>query len=72
MHGKSVQILLHGHSCAIAEFLRISLQQFDAVLVEPLGTFDDAAQISCMGQSIEPLEVLLSEAGDDRSPIVIA
>ena len=52
MHGKGAQILLHCHSRAIAEFLRISLQQFYAVLVEPLGTFDDAAQISCVGQSI--------------------
>jgi hypothetical protein len=42
------------------------------VIVEPLGTFDDAAQIFCMGQSIEALEVLSSEAGDNRSPIDIA
>ena len=72
MHGKGVQVLLHRHSCAAAEFLRISAQQFDAVIVEPLGTFDDAAQIFCMGQSIEALEVLSSEAGDNRSPIDIA
>ncbi len=72
MHGKGVQILLHRHSCTIAEFLWISPQQFDAVIVEPLGTFDDAAQIFRMGQSIEALEVLSSEAGDNRSPIVIA
>lgn len=72
MHGKGVQILIHCHSCAIAEFLRILPQQVDAVIVEPLGAFDDAAQIVCMGQSIEALEVLLSEAGDNRSPIVIA
>jgi hypothetical protein len=72
MHGKGAQILLHRHSCAIAEFLRILPQEFDAVIVEPLGTFDDAAEIVCMGQSIEALEVLLSEAGDNRSPIFIA
>ncbi len=72
VHGKGVQILLHRHSCAIAEFLWISPQQFDAVIVEPLGTFDDAVQIFCVGQSIEALEVLSSEAGDNRSPIVIA
>ena len=72
MRGKGLQILLHRHSCAIAKFLRISLQQFDAVIVEPLGTFDDAAQIFCMGQSIEVFDVLSSEAGDNRSPIVIA
>jgi hypothetical protein len=72
MDGKGVQVLLHRHSCAAAEFLRISAQQFDAVIVEPLGTFDDAAQIFCMGQSIEALQVLSSETGDNRSPIVIA
>ena len=72
MHTKGLQILLHRHSCAAAKFLRISAQQFHAVIVEPLGAFDDAAQIFCMGQSIEALEVLSSEAGDKRSMIVIA
>jgi hypothetical protein len=72
MYSKGVQVLLHRHSCAAAEFLRISAQQFHAVFVEPLGAFDDAAQIFCMGQSIEALEVVSSEAGDNRSPIVIA
>jgi hypothetical protein len=41
------------------------------VIVEPLGGFDDAAQISCMGQSIEALEIFSSEVGDYRSPILI-
>jgi hypothetical protein len=72
MHTKGLQILLHRHSCAGAKFLRISAQQFYAVFVEPLGAFDDAAQIFCMGQSIEALEVLSSEVGDNRSMIVIA
>ena len=72
MHGKGVQILLHRHSCTIAKFLRMSPQQFNSVIVEPLGAFDDAAQIFRMGQSIEALEVLSSEAGDNLSPIVIA
>jgi hypothetical protein len=72
MHTKGLQILLHRHSCAAAKFLRISAQQFYAVLVEPLGAFDDAAQILCVGQSIEALEVLSSESGDNRSMIVIA
>ncbi len=72
VYSKGVLILLHRHSCAIAKFLRISPQQFDAVMVEPLGAFDDAQQISCMGQPIEALEVLSSEVGDNRSPIVIA
>ena len=71
MHSKGVQVLPHRHSCAAAEFLRISAQQFHAVFVEPLGALDDAAQMFCMGQSIEALEVLSSEPGDNRSPIVI-
>jgi hypothetical protein len=72
MHTKGLQILLHRHSCAAAKFLRILAQQLYAVFVEPLGAFDDAAQIFCMGQSIEALEVLSSEAGDNWSMIVIA
>jgi hypothetical protein len=72
VYGKGVPILLHRHSCAIAKFPRISPQQFDAVIVEPLGAFNDAQQISCMGQSIVALEVLSSEAGDNRSLTVIA
>jgi hypothetical protein len=72
MHGKGLQILLHRHSCPIVEFLRISPQQFDAVIVEPFSTFDDAAQIFRMGQPIEALDVFSSEAGDNRSPFVIA
>jgi hypothetical protein len=72
VYGKGVAILLRRHSWAIAKFLRISPQQFDAVIVEPLGAFNDAQQISCMRQSIVALEVLSSEAGDNRSLIVIA
>jgi hypothetical protein len=72
MHTKGLPILLHRHSSAAAKFLRISAQQFYAVFVEPLGASDDAAQIFCMGQSIEALEVLSTEAGDNRSMIVIA
>lgn len=45
MHGKGLQIFLHRHTCTIVKILRISPQQFDAVIVEPLGTLDDAAQI---------------------------
>jgi hypothetical protein len=70
VYAQGMPILLDRHSCAIAEFPRISPQQFDAVIVEPLGAFNDAQQISCMGQSIVALEVLSSEAGD--LPIVTA
>ena len=72
VYGEGAQILLHRHSGAIAKFPRISPQQFDAMIVEPLGAFDDVQQISCMGRSIVALEVLSSEAGDNRSLIVIA
>lgn len=72
MYGKRVQIFLYRHSCAIAEFFRVLLQQFDAMIVEPFGTFDYAAQIFCMRQSIEAFEICSCETGDNRSPIVIA
>jgi hypothetical protein len=45
MHGQGLKILLHAHTCTIDEIMRISPQQFDAMIVEPLGTPDDAAQI---------------------------
>jgi hypothetical protein len=66
MHGKGVQVLFHRHSCAGAEFLRMSAQQFDAVIVEPLGTsesrlplqrfkkFDNSALI-CLAQVFKVL-----------------
>jgi hypothetical protein len=62
VHGKGLKILLHSHTCTIEEILRISPQQFDAVIVEPLGASDDAAKIFRMIQSIEALEVLSGEA----------
>jgi hypothetical protein len=71
VYGKGLKILLHRHTCTIQEILRISLQKFDAVIVEPLGTSDDAAQIFRMIQSIEALEVPSGEACDDRSATVI-
>jgi hypothetical protein len=71
VHGKRLEILLHGHTCTIEEIVRIPLQQFDAVIVEPLGPSDDAAQIVRVIQSIEALEVFQSEACDDRSATVI-
>ena len=71
VHGKRLKILLHGHTCTIEEILRISLQQFDAVIVEPLGASDDAAQIVRMIQAIETLEVFQGEASDDRSATFI-
>ena len=71
VHGKGSKVLLHGHTRTVEEILRIFPQQFDAVIVEPLGTSDDAAQIARMIQSIEALEVLPGEACDDRLATVI-
>lgn len=71
VHGEGLKIFLYSHTCTIEEISRISFQQFDAVLVEPLGTSDDAAQIFRMIQSIEAVEVLSSEACNDRSATVI-
>jgi hypothetical protein len=72
MYGKGMQILLHRHSSVMVKFPWISPQQFDSLVVEPLGAFDDAPQISCMGRSIVALEVLPREPGDNRSRILIA
>jgi hypothetical protein len=54
------------------KFPGILPQQFDAVIVEPLGGFNDAPQISGMGRSIVALEVFSRESGKNGPRIVIA
>jgi hypothetical protein len=72
MHGQSSPVLLHRHSRIVVKFSRMLLQQLDAVIVQPLGAFNDAPQISCMGRSIMALEVFSCETGDDGPRISIA
>jgi hypothetical protein len=72
VYGEGAQILLHRHSGVMVKFPRILPEQFDAMIVEPLGAFNDAPQISGMGRSIVALEVLSREAGNKRPRIVIA